>query len=100
MRIKVKYLSRANDITKKHYEEVDLPDNSTLKDLANILIERYGKDFKDYLYDDSERLVPLIFINKKSVNDLNYPIKEGSEIVFMAAIGGGKIKEGFKLFPP
>lgn len=93
MKIKVKYLSRARDITKKEGEEVELADDSTLKDLVNILISNYGEEFKNYFYmsrEDRKRPAPLVLINKKLVDKIDQKIGDCSEVVFMAAISGGK----------
>jgi MoaD family protein len=92
MKVRVKYLSRARDITKKENEELELSDNSTLRDLVDILISKYGEEFKNYFYmgrDDRERPAPLVLVNKKLVDKISCEIKNGSEVVFMAAISGG-----------
>ncbi|GBC75077.1 hypothetical protein HRbin06_00390 [archaeon HR06] len=87
MKVKVKYLSRAREISKKLEEEVNL-DGSSLEDLIDLLILKYGETFERYVYS-SNRLNPLILVDGKMVNDKEYKLKEGSEVVFMSAIGGG-----------
>jgi molybdopterin converting factor small subunit len=54
MRVKVSYLSILRDVTNKKEEELEAPDNSTVEDLINALMGKYGEKLKPFLDPSSE----------------------------------------------
>ena len=51
MRIKVKYLAAAREITGTREETIEAKSPLTIMDLLRLLVEKYGQKMHDYLFD-------------------------------------------------
>ena len=64
--------------------------NLTLKDLLDILINKYGELFKNKLFDiDTGNLKLIILVNGRAADDLNSNIKEDDKINIISSLRGG-----------
>ena len=66
----------------------------TVKDVLEELVKRYGKEFKDYLYDEKRRVREhlQLLVNGKSVSlseELETRLREGDEVAIVPPVGGG-----------
>jgi len=66
----------------------------TVKDVLGELVRRHGKAFKDYLYDEEERVEEhlQLLVNGKRVGlleELETRLKEGDQVAIVPPIGGG-----------
>ena len=89
--IRVKFPSVFVSITKERKIEVDA-DGKTVKELLDILFERYS-DLEARLIKDGE-LTPFIniFVNGEDIrylDGLETQLKDGDEVTFIPAISGG-----------
>jgi MoaD family protein len=75
--------------------KLEIDEQTTIKDILNKSIERFGKDFESRLKDSrTGELVPfLIMIGNKEISsvrgDLNTKVMDGDEISFLEPVGGG-----------
>ena len=53
MRVKVKYLAAAREITGTREETVETDKPSTIMDLLRLLAEKHGQKMRDYLFDSA-----------------------------------------------
>lgn len=66
----------------------------TIRDVINLLIIRYGEDFRNAIYDKNGKLKRFIniYINGRDIRFLNYldtKLSNGDEISIIPTIGGG-----------
>ena len=77
-------------ITKTNSENIIVKDNTGLREILNILIDKYGKLFKLHLFDsDTEKLKLIVLVNGRSVSDLNLNIGDNDKINIVSPITGG-----------
>ena len=92
MKITIKLLKPFSNAVGKN--ELDLDFNgSTLKDLINILIDKFPK-LKKELYEKNDELTDYvcIFVNDKPIaalNEMNTELKNNDEILFFMPVSGG-----------
>lgn len=85
------------EITGKSEENLTLKDtkSTTIKGVLNILAERYGKDFVEYVYDPENGQVKIFLqflVNGKSAptsRGLSTRLADGDVLVIMPPIAGG-----------
>ena len=107
MRVKVRFYARLREFVGLEELDLDISTGSTLKDLLETLIERFGsrfeevrtKDpFEDYVKGDGSS--PAFLVNGRIVDpekDLEIRLKKGDLVVIMPLIAGGDIIAGSKL---
>ena len=77
-------------ITKTSSEKIIVKDNTGLREILNILIDKYGKLFKIHLFDcNTERLKLVVLVNGRSVDNLNHKIEDSDKINIVSRIAGG-----------
>jgi len=76
--------------------ELSLGDTVTVQTLIDALVGRFGPEFRRYLYDERDQLMPAwyAFINNRPLHlnrpeALETPLKEGDEVSFILALAGG-----------
>jgi MoaD family protein len=79
-------------VGRKHLD-FDFP-GTTVGDLLDHLVKRYGKKARDAMYDENGALDPVIqiVVNGKDwlkEEHLDTPLKEGDQVVLMALLAGG-----------
>ncbi len=65
-----------------------------LKDVLEDLVERFGQEFRDYLFKDMHRVQEhlQLLVNGKSVDmmdELNTILKDNDEVAIEPPVGGG-----------
>jgi len=66
----------------------------TIRDVINLLIARYGKEFEKAIYNENGELKRFIniYVNGRDIRFLNYfdtKLNNGDEVSIITAIGGG-----------
>ncbi|MEM1574498.1 MAG: MoaD family protein [Nitrososphaerota archaeon] len=66
----------------------------TIRDVINLLIARYGKEFEKAIYNENGELKRFIniYVNGRDIRFLNYfdtKLNNGDEVSIIPAIGGG-----------
>lgn len=94
MLVTVRFFTTLWEITKQRKQEVEMQDTSTLADLLTILSDKYGRRFKDYIYDETGQANPYLqfIINGKTISKsehLTTRLKDRDEIAIIPPVGGG-----------
>ncbi len=77
-------------ITKTNTENIVFKENTELREILNILIDKYGKLFKIHIFNaDTGRLKLIILVNGRSVDDLNLNICDSDKINIVSPIVKG-----------
>ncbi len=94
MEVEVKYYAMIRDKAGRKTEKVTLPSKSSVKDLVEILIERYGFEFENYVYNKEKQIRDYLSfmlngINVNSLDGFNTVLKDGDTFSMLPPIGGG-----------
>jgi len=94
--ISIRYFAHFHVITGKKHETLLLREGTTLRELFDTLIEKYGFLFKKELFDSEEgqmRSNVLVLINGISADQfkekLNTVLSSGDSVIFAFPISGG-----------
>lgn len=88
IRVKVRYLLWLKDKTGVEYEEYSLNDGSTVKDLLDILANRYGSLSK-HLVEVFEPNSSLIILVNNVKPEPHYRLKDNDAVILMPTVSGG-----------
>jgi MoaD family protein len=96
MKVEVEFFANLRDIVggSKRVEKVS--EGCTILDLLKILSERYGKEFRDFIFDHAGEVHPFvtIMINEKeymkSTTGFDVELKEGDKVAILLPVAGGR----------
>ncbi len=94
MEIEVKFFTSLREITGKKLDKVQLGTEITVEELLTQLSKKYGKEFREYLYNERGNVHSYlsILISGKSINvlqGLDTKLKEGDTVTILPPVGGG-----------
>ena len=95
LRVKVKYLATAREITGTREETVETKNPSTIMDLLRLLVEKHGQRMRDYLFDPAsgEPHSHIRFLlDGKSVHMINAfdtALSEDAILLIVPPVAGG-----------
>lgn len=96
MKIKVEYLGHIKSMVgARREEEIDIEDNSSVRDLLAMLSEKHGKSFKKAVYEtggDDLKSNFIATVNGYLLNQLDglkTKLKNGDNVVLMPIVSGG-----------
>jgi len=94
MDIKVKFFTSLREITGKKEEGIQIPSKLTVDEFLIHLSKEYGREFKEYLYDENGNVQKYIhiLINGIAVSSLQgfeTKLKEKDIIAILPPVGGG-----------
>lgn len=91
IKIKIIYGAPITSITGKHIEEISIDKGIKLSELINILINKYGFNFKNILLTENNEVKPdvLIILNGKTIPKLNEDEINNDSILSITGIVGG-----------
>ena len=95
MKVNVKYFATLREITGKREEEIELQEDSTVRDLLDRLVDRHGTRFKEYVVEEktsTPRAHLLFLIDGTSVNSLGglgAKLTHNCVVALMPPVGGG-----------
>jgi molybdopterin converting factor small subunit len=90
--IKLRFTAQLKDIVGKGMDTVSVNEKEKLQDVLKNLVNNYGADFGNILFDENGayRHSNLIVINQNQVDyKENISITDGMEITLMSPISGG-----------
>lgn len=92
--IEVKYYAMLREIAGKKAERLSLLPKSSVMDLINLLVERYGDEFKRYIYDAENQVrrylsYMLNGFNINSLDGFDTMLKDGDMFSLLPPVGGG-----------
>jgi len=90
--IEIKFLTRLIDITGT--KNIQLEDITYINALIELLIEKYGKSFKEVLFDDKGNIRDYlkVMVNGEDIRELdglNTVLNDGDQVVIFQTIAGG-----------
>lgn len=94
MKVKVEFFATLREIVKEKSIIVELAENSTVQDLLADLIERFGKTFKEAIYESKIELRNYIRIlvngrNIESIEGLKTKLNSNDEVAIFPPVAGG-----------
>ena len=94
MEVDVKFYAMLREATGKKVETVVLPEKSSVRDLIDLLVERYGDRFGYYIYDKQKRVRDYLSfmlngVNVNSLSGFETLLSDGDVVSFLPPIGGG-----------
>ena len=94
MKVDVKLYTMLREIAGKKSETVALPLKSTVRDLVDLLVERYGEAFSKYIYNNEKQIrsfhsYMLNGVNIKRLEGFETMLKEGDVLSILPPVGGG-----------
>jgi len=94
MKVEVKFFTSLREITDKKVDEIQLQNVITVEELLTLLSEKYGKKFREYIYNKKGKVQDFLsfLVNGKNINVLqgfDTELKEGDIIAIIPPVGGG-----------
>ena len=93
MKIKVRYFTVLREITEKREEDLIVEDKTKVGEILNLLTERYGDEFSDYLFEkEGLRSNIQILINGTNIlmlDGVDTKLDAESTLAIVPPVGGG-----------
>ena len=94
MKVEVKFFTSLREITGKKADEIQLQSVITVEELLTLLSEKYGKKFREYIYNKKGKVQDFLsfLVNGKNINVLqgfDTELKQGDTIAIIPPVGGG-----------
>ena len=94
MNVEVKFFTSLREITGKKVDQLQIQNSLTLDEFITLLSERYGKNFREYIYNKKgEQQEFLSFlVNGTNINNIkgfDTKLKNGDIVVILPPVGGG-----------
>jgi molybdopterin synthase sulfur carrier subunit len=94
MKVEVKFFTSLREITGKKVDQIQLQEAITVKGLIKVLSEKYGKEFKEYIYDKNGETQEFLsfLIRGKNINKMQgfeTKLKDQDVIAILPPVGGG-----------
>ena len=94
MKVEVKFFTSLRDITGKKADEIQLQNVITVEELLTLLSEKYGKKFREYIYNKKGKVQDFLsfLVNGKNINVLqgfDTELKQGDILAIIPPVGGG-----------
>lgn len=92
--MKVKFFTVLREITQRREEEIELPNAATVEGLLNLLCERHGRKFTEYVYGEAKKARSHLqfLVNGRSTTTLQgfkTKLENGDEVAILPPVGGG-----------
>jgi len=92
--IKITFLSLIADITKIKELNLSIHENSTIKEILEVLINKFGKNFEKAILDSPDALSKYIILGLngkdiRTLKNLDTLVSHQDEILLLPAIAGG-----------
>ena len=94
MNVEVKFFTSLREITGKKTDKIQLENVITIEELLTLLSYKYGKNFREYIYDKKGKVQGFLsfLVNGKNINILegfDTKLKQGDNIAILPPVGGG-----------
>jgi len=94
MKVEVKFYAMMREIAGKKAERVVLPIKSSVRDLIDLLVKRYGSEFERYIYDRDKRVRSYLSymlngVNINSLDKFDTALNDGDVLSLLPPVGGG-----------
>ncbi|MFN3308626.1 MAG: MoaD/ThiS family protein [Anaerolineales bacterium] len=92
MKVILKPIGDLRDYFGREPQEIELPHQAVVRDLLEVIAERWGNFLPTYLWDVQNRAfrgAVYFVVNGKVLKDLDSPLHDGLEITLLKALSGG-----------
>ena len=94
MKVEVKFFTSLREITGKKVDKIQLQNTITVNELITVLSEKYGKNFREYIYNQKGDVQEFFsfLVNGKNVNIMqgfDTKLQEMDVIAILPPVGGG-----------
>ncbi len=94
MNVEVKFFTSLREITGKKVEKIQLQNTITVNELITVLSEKYGKNFREYIYNQKGDVQEFLsfLVNGKNINIMqgfDTKLQEMDVIAILPPVGGG-----------
>lgn len=92
--VKINFLSLLADITKIKEINLSIHENSTIKEILDKLVAKFGKNFESKILESPESLNKYIILGLngkdiRTLDNLDTVVNHNDEILLLPAIAGG-----------
>jgi molybdopterin synthase sulfur carrier subunit len=94
MKVEVKFFTSLREITGKKADEIQLQSVINVEELLNVLSEKYGEKFREYIYNKKGKVQDFLsfLVNGRNINVMqgfDTELKQGDIIAIIPPVGGG-----------
>ena len=94
MNVEVKFFTSLREITGKKVDEIQLQNAITVDELLTLLSEKYGKNFREYIYNKKGEVQGFLsfLVNGKNINIMqgfDTKLQENDIVAILPPVGGG-----------
>lgn len=91
MKIVVRYTTPLTGFTKKRHETIDIPDQSTVKDVIYHLAALHGEKLLRTFFNEAQEFEPMFIVTRNRMIYTAYddPLAAEDEIALVAQFAGG-----------
>lgn len=94
MEVYVKFYAMLREATGKKREVIEVPVKSSVRDLMNLLVERYGHELGRHIYNEGKLVRDYLsfLLNGTNINSLegfNTTLRDGDVLSILPPVGGG-----------
>ncbi len=94
MKVTIKFFTSLREITGNKMVNLELKNLISVEQLLSLLFEKYGQEFRDYVYNQEGKVQDFLsfLVNGKNINNLegfSTILKEGDIIAILPPVGGG-----------
>lgn len=94
IKIETRYYAYLKELTGKNSEYIMIEEGSTVRNIINYIIEKYGERMRSYIMDNEGRIRSsiTIAINAQKLNTelaMKHVLNDGDVVVILPPIAGG-----------
>ncbi len=95
LKINVRLFAAVRELVGAHEETLELPEGGTVENLLDLLVQRHGKPFRDYIYNEKNgelrRSIQILVGDKptSALNGLSTVLTDGCILAIIPPVGGG-----------
>ena len=94
MKVEVKFFTSLREITGKKVDEIQLQNTITVDELLTLLSKKYGKNFREYIYNKKGEVQGFLsfLVNGKNINIMqgfDTKLQENDVVAILPPVGGG-----------
>jgi len=94
LRVKVRYFTTLRELAGTKEENIEMNDGANLADLIEKVASKYGKEAKNYLYQNNGKIDLSIYflvngVDARKIFGISTKLKCGDVVAIIPPIGGG-----------